>query len=412
MPLPQPLRSLPADARFYLLGTFLTSATQFLFFAQRNLYFRQAGWREGEIGQVLGAMMFGTVLATLPSIYLLNRLPLRTVLPICSVLSTIGCVGQVADLSRPMIYASSLLQGFAQAMIFLAAAPFFMRVTKPEKRTELFHLHMAVLMAGGFLSSLGSGFLIQAAGAAAGSELAGYRQVLSAGALLALASAIPFRKMRSPPAKETVESDSSARRPWKLLAGFTIPEFLIGLGAGASMHFQNLFLVDLGAGPEQVGAVFAGLRLMNVVTFLTMPKITRRHGLLEALVWVHLLSFPFLGIMMGTSMLGLAIAAVLLRQAMMNAGLPLYSNLSMELTPEPFRQWIHGFARLGWHAGMTLGSIGGGILIEAHGFPPAFGISMALYAVATLLIWIWFRGTTTGKSEPIVPYLNSPELRR
>src|SRR5262249_8428986 len=156
----------------------------------------------------------------------------------------------------------SALSGAAYTLHIVVAAPFLVSVAAPRERTALLHTDFAigtVMATGGQLLSC----VLAGALEVGTTQTAALRIALLAGAAISLLALVAYRGV---PQRAAVR-DATRRAPrellavlrrehWPLWMPLALPHFLIGIGAGFSIPFINLYFTSrFGLGKPALGLV-------------------------------------------------------------------------------------------------------------------------------------------------------------
>ncbi len=195
-------------------------------------------------------------------------------------------------------------------------------------------------------------------------------------------------------------SDSSSAPPLRLAPGLTarllLPTAFIGIGAGMTMPFMNLYIhgkFDVPVGV--VGMIFGWSALVTAAFMLAQPWIASRFGKVRAVVLSQLGSIPFLLALAYVPWFPLAAIGLFLRGALMNMAVPVYAAFCMGKIPPGARAMFVTMQMVCWNAGWALGSNLSGWVREAAGFRRGFDLlfaaMMLLYIASSVGFYVWFR---------------------
>jgi MFS family permease len=163
-----------------------------------------------------------------------------------------------------------------------------------------------------------------------GENLETYRLLMVGAAVLTACSIGVLLLMR----EAEPERHKSEGKPfdWRTAARFFIPEAMIGLGAGLTIPFINLYFRNrFGREAGEIGLYFTGAQALVMVAFLAAPLLARRFGPVKTVVACQLSSIPFFFVLAVTTSLPVAVTAFLLRHACMNMVHPVGSHFAMEV---------------------------------------------------------------------------------
>ena len=146
-----------------------------------------------------------------------------------------------------------------------------------------------------------------------------------------------------------------------------------------------------------LNAVFAITSLGTVAAILAQPGLARRYGQITSVVIVQAASIPFLVVLGFSPVLWMVILAMAVRNALMNAGNPIFTAFAMEQVTPSERASLSAAMSVLWQVGWAVGGIWFVVLQASLGFEVGFTVDfvtiITLYTIATALYWIWFRSS-------------------
>ena len=365
-------RSFPDAARAFLSGAALLEIGHAFQYALQNLYVLAVGHDIADAGTVNMASAIAVVLTTLPSAWLYERLGPRRSLGLACLLNALAIVGMACSQGLLPLMLWSAVTGGAYTLHRIVAAPLLVSVSQPHERTHLFQFEFAVHTLVQTAGLAGAGLLAGALEGNALSETPALRAALVAGAVLSLAGLVPYRRLPA-----VAEASSGSRSPWEVLQilrpsrwhlwmKLAVPHALVGIGAGLSIPFMNLYFTQRFAlGKASMGLVLGAASATMTIGALLTPRIVSRFGLVRATILTEALSIPFFLVLALTLSFPVAVAAYVLRSALMNLSQPLWRNLMMDITPLEWRAAVNGAVMLFWNVGWALSNHWGGKLIDA-----------------------------------------------
>ncbi len=391
------VRLFSRNAWLFLLGAFLIGVNFEIFQLLLNLYLKELGWGEGHIGLVNSSRAVGMTLMALPAALLLSRIQLKPVL----ILATIGFAAFTFGLSTaaalPVIIVFSILMGMAFTFSRVAAGPFFMRNSSPKERTHLFSFSFGVLLVAGMVGSQVGGRLVSVMTSLAGDTISGYRYTLYVAIGIGLLSMIPFALLKASSATDDENrihlNLAQLRSRGRFYFKITFSNFLIGLGAGLIIPFLNLYFREkFDLTPATIGSFYFCTVLVMFIGTMSGPILARRFGLVRTIVFTQLASIPFMLLLAYTVSLPLAFMAYVMRAGLMNIGVPITTNVSMELSDKREQGLVNALLMIAWNGSWMVSTAVGGSLIEKYGFTLTFVITSGLYVISTLFYFWAFRG--------------------
>lgn len=446
-------------ARRFLIGAAMIELAHVFPWVLQNLYVRALGHDESTVGIVLATGAAGVLLSTFPSAWLYERLGPRRSLGLACVATGSALVALGLVSSVPWLGACALVNAAGHTLHVVVAAPFLTRVSTIRERTHLFGAEFAVhtlsMMLGAQLAGLIADTLRDAGGLP---EVTALRAALVAGGSASFLGLLAYRRLPDAlpdedddaapapcadtggevarevppeaPATAPSRTDPSAPllaepvapagapvpaagprarlnpvtilapRHWHLWWRVSIPQFLIGTGAGLVIPFLNLYFRDRFALSEGwIGTLMALSSLTMTVGVLFAPWVTARLGLVVATILSEAVSIPFFLVLAFTTSLPVACVAFVLRAAFMNLSQPLWRQLVMELTPSRWRHAVNSVNMFGWNVGWAVSALFGGVLIEksrgllgegVDGYALPMLITLSLYVAAIVFERVLF----------------------
>jgi MFS family permease len=413
------------DARRFLLVTLVGGAATSLWWIDFNLYLVSLGIAASGIGIIATVGSVASALAAIPASSLSDRIGRRIVMAAGTGAGIVAALGLAASADRLAIALLVALFSAGSAAVQVVASPYMTEHSRPEHRSELFALQFAIGSAtnvvAAALGGVVAGALAGAIGAQAGSPDA-YRLILVFMALLlAPALIVILRLTDDRPALRSSRAVRAAGEPARfprsrIASGWTmarlgmtvrdrrafarllIPSFLISIGAGQVIPFLNVFVqAKFGLDIVALNGVFAITSLGTMVAILFQPTLARRFGRIRSVIIVQGASLPFLLVLGFSPILWTVIAAMAVRNSLMNAGNPIFNAFAMDQVSDAERATLAAFMSLEWSVGWV---IAGAYYSTVHAvvtdFDAAYAVNfvtiIVLYSVATLLYWRWFGG--------------------
>ena len=250
-----------------------------------------------------------------------------------------------------------------------------------------------------------------------GDIVLGYQYTLYIGLAVSLLAVIPMGMIRATrPSSEENRIQLSIeqfRRRGGFYAKLMTVNFLVGIGAGMIIPFLNLYFRDrFGLPPEQIAFYFMLLTFGMLAGTLLGPLVTPRLGLVRTIVLTQMASIPFMIALAYTQSLFLAVPAFLLRGALMNMGVPINNNFSMELSEKHEQGLVNAILMISWTGSWMFSVAIGGQLIQRYGYTMVLNIAVVLYVLSSLAYWVFFhnveRRRPDGNGWSIVPEAEQP----
>ena len=394
------VRGAGRNPRRFLYGIFLVGFGQSIFSLLFNLYLREVGLSDSDIGQVLSKTSLGAVVAAIPVAFLFRAFPSRVVLVLGSSAAAVMTLVQ-GMLSVPeTLLAAGFFAGMSLTAFRLSIAPVVMSEVDTEARPFLFSASFAVLFMSSIAGSALGGLLPHAFRFVTDVDRLTLRWSLWVAAGVTLLSVIPFHRMRDPqpgggaprPPTPMEQIRELAEVDWGLLLRLALPAALIGLGAGLIIPFMNLYFRDrFGLEPGEIGLLFMVMQGFMLAGNLFGPAISRWMGLVRGVVATQLASVPFMVLLALSGNLPVVLAAFFLRGGLMNMNQPLTSHFAMEVVPKETHAITNSVLSLAWFLSWSVSADIGGALIEREGYTLPLLLAAGLYVIASILYYLFFR---------------------
>ena len=384
------------NARLYLLGSFLMGVNFQVFMLLLNLLLKEVGYVEGDIGLVASSRAVGMSMIAIPAGILLSRVRLKPILIASCVLFAFFSYFIASTQQLYLLLGFSMLSGMAFSFYRVAAGPFYMRNSTPTERTYLFSFSFGTNMMAGIIGAAGAGRLAAVIGERSGDMIWGYQCTLYIGIGVSLLALIPFLLIRSAaPSKDENRitlTRAQFRKRGRFYGKVFITNFMIGMGAGLIIPFLNLYFRDrFNLAPDTIGLYYSIVHGSMLIGTLAGPVLVKRFGLVRTVVITQVLSIPFMAMLSYTFWLPLAVVAFVLRGGLMNLGVPLVTNLGMEMAEKQEQGLVGALLMVGWTSSWMVSTAVGGLLIEHYGYTFTMNLTIALYLLSTVIFFRLFR---------------------
>lgn len=360
-----------------------------------NFYLRALGLGTEWQGLINALPALTLALLSLPAVALARRISNAHTLKIGTALGVLGSVLLALAGGPGLALLGALVQGAGAALTVVAGPAFMANHSDERSRVTLFSVQSALMTGAGFLGNLLGGRVPELYGTLTGSApdgLEALRAALLLAAALGLLGLLPILGLR-PSDRPRPPGRSFAVRDKRTMARLVAPNVLVGLGAGATIPFLNVFIegkfqVDYAS----LGTLFAWASLATAGTALLQPLLVQRMGHLQAVILVQASSLPFLALLGFAPQLWLVTAALFVRGALMNATGPVYGAYAMSALPEDDRPMYAAVNTIGWDLGWAVSSLLAGVVRGRLPFGPAFGLlfgwTLSMYALSVLAIYL------------------------
>jgi MFS family permease len=274
------IRRFSRNVRLYLIGSALMGLNFQVFLVLFNLYLRELGYPEGDIGHIISARAVGMTLIAIPAAILLGRLRLKPFLMVSCISLAIFSYVMVTYPVFQLMALFAILSGMSFAIFRVASGPFFMRNSTRVERTHVFSFSFGTMLLAGMIGSVASGELAAAIGAHYDDIIIGYRYALYIGIVIALLALAPFAMISAAdPARDENRirlSRSQLRRRGKFYFKIMLANLIIGSGAGLIIPFLTLYFRDrFGLPPDTIGMYYALVHFAMLAGTLAGPVLAR-----------------------------------------------------------------------------------------------------------------------------------------
>lgn len=375
-----------------------------------NFFLRSMGL-DGSMQGIINAMpAIISAAMSIPAIWITRKFSEVTTLKIGLVLSVVGLAVLAASSGAALALAGAFIQGLGSALTMVSASPFMAGETSEANRVPLFSLQMALSTGAGFLGNiLGGqvpGFYARLTGLPADSVEA-LRVALILAVVLQLIGIIPIFFIKGQKDHGTAADLQPARfsvENKRLMAKLIIPNFLVGLGAGATIPYLNLFIeAKFNIDYASMGSLFGWTSLATATTVLIQPWIVRKLGQIRAILAVQLASLPFLVILGFAPWFSLVVLALFTRGALMNAASPVYSAYAMNLLSVRDRPVYSALNMMSWNSGWAIMATVSGAFRGYMGperilisFNWLFAWTILMYGMSLALVYFWLYRQNAG----------------
>lgn len=402
------------------MTTLVAGAAFSLYWIDFNLYLASLGFSTATIGLVSTAASVAGALAAFPASAAADRFGRRTTIALGMAVALLALVGLLVTDALPPIVAFAALWSIGQQTYLVVGAPFMTEHSDPDHRNELFATQSAIQSATNIVAAGLGGVVAVAIAGTVGLDPAGpgtYRIILVIMAVLmtaGLGTVALFaddrpRSVVGPRLRALGEPAAFPADPRRsgsiagilarnrgLFGRLLLPGFLISIGAGQIIPFLNLFVQQkFGLDLASLNAVFALTSFGTMVAILGQPLLARRYGQIASVVIVQAISIPFLAVLGFSPVLWTVIAAMTVRNALMNAGNPIFAAFAMEQVAPMERATLSATMTVLWEVGWVIGGSWYALLQASLGFDGGYALGFAtiitLYSIATGLYWVWFR---------------------
>ena len=395
-------------------------------------YAHSLGYKPDFIGLLSAMPALGSLLSSVPSGFLADRLGRKPVLIGTAILTPLCLAGVGLITSAPLLLIFSLLQGVVSSAYWVTNLPLLTESTTERQRVGVLALNSFLLLGIGSLGNLLGGaipeFVAGILHVSAASTVPLRWGVLSA-ALVTLVFGIPLwflretkgiraARSKASPANAATEEiaptgvavvtkrvrkaarNTDEKLPVLLFAKLLIPDLLFTMGEGAVVALIQLyFVLRFHLLPGPLGVIFTISGLAGGIFSLTAPLFVHRWGKLPIIVTVMYLSAPLMVLVGFAPTLPFAIGGEYARSFMRTLIEPVYAAFVMEKVSDRHRATLSGFYGVTWSIGFSIGPSIAGWLQTNINLSTAFIFgAICLTTCASFLLFFFGRRSATAQT--------------
>lgn len=403
------------NVKLFLLSSILFNIGMGIFMIIYNYYIRELGFDEQVNGKVIAMTATAQAIMLLPAGIISDRFGRRKIIFTGVLFSAIVFFSRAILVDESLLLMTAFLSGLFMAFIQVSTIPLLAENSTEKQRVHLFSFNFAIMMIANVLGNTFGGGLSDIFQALFSiTAVSSIRITLLIGAIFTLSSIFPLLKIheRKKTAIEIKERRSyfqlikTNKKGVKIILLFAVAQLIIGFGSGLVIPYLNLYFTDrFLVSNSLVGIILSLGQGMTAVAMLIGPLVVSRFGEVRAVVFLQLMSIPFLLITAYTENLTLAVLGFLFRQALMNAGNPIQMSLMMRSVDDSMKGLANSLGQmvfsLGW---AVMGPVSTGIVMvygAYYGYAIVFSITGFLYVIASTYFFFVFRNVDRNKPQEI-----------
>jgi MFS family permease len=393
-----------------LLDGFLFTAFGLFF----NFYILSAGHSREYLGLINAMPSIAALALGLPMGMLSDRIGRKRSMLIGFTLANIAILSMLVINQPILMLVMAFIWGTSGQLYFLSQAPFMMKVSDEKSRDLLFSLSFGVFPLASTLGNALAGVLPDFFSRIFNlpqQSAAAYQAVLIVSVASSFLVLLPILFIKEPPVvnhtPETPVKHANFSSIWGILKRpltikLTLPILLTGFGAAMVVPYFNIFFSErFRMSDQSLGILFAVSSLMvGLATFIGPRMVNAMGGKIRMIVTSQSVSLIFLVILGFSPFAWLAVFGYLVRGTLMNMVAPLFDAFAMERTIETEQGTINSLRNWAWNVGWAVGPYLSGIVQQRYSFSPLFMITTFLYALATLLTWVFFKNRHSLSTQP------------
>ena len=355
------------------------------------LYLQELNYSPAFYGSVFFIQGISQALVAIPAGRLSDFYGRKRPIIIGSALAFAGSAILIVPVSPALIYASALLMGTGMAIFAPAFSSILAERTSTSRRKYLYSLQSISMMVGSGLAMLFAGYIPDMF-RESGNAVLGFRIVIAGSALFMLLRLLLSFRIREP--ERSAIPEKSMPRSMKMIMKFSIPNILIGLGAGIVVPFMPLqFQMRFGISSTAIGSIFALNQILMIFVILALPHLAEKRGSVVVVTSLQAVATILMLLVPATSYLayGLYIFTIiyLVRAILMNSTGAILTSFRMNIIPEEDRAVADATAMVSWLGFNSIGAFIGGYIIQMSVDLP-FYIGGALYALSVMTYYLFF----------------------
>ena len=400
------------NVRLFMLANILIQVGMGVFAVMYNLYIKALGMPETVNGNVISMTALATAIILVPAGLLSDRFGRKWLLIGGSGLTVLTLFYRSVETAEGTLVAAAFVTGLTMAFLQVSGVPFLAENSNASERVHLFSIYFSLVTVAGVIGSLGGGVIADLLEKTFGlPAVESIRWSLIAGAAIFTAGIGPLfflssgkhakedkeatpARIPEPPSEED-PADAALGRNARLIFHLGVANLLIGFGSGLVIPYLNLYFANrFGASNAYIGLILSLGSAMTAVAMMIGPALVKRVGKVKALIFFQLASIPFLFLTAYTMSLGLASLGFLMRQALMNAGNPIQSAISMEIVHDKYKGLANSVNQTVFQAGWAaMGPVSAGLVVaygSYWGYAWAFSITGVLYVISSTYYYVVF----------------------
>jgi MFS family permease len=375
-----------------LLFGFAASISDVLF----NFYLDSLGYGNEVAGQMNSIFRAAGVIFGIPVGMLIDKRGARKVLMFSIIAYGASWLAVLSSTDIRVIAPVYFLVGAANIATYTAIIPLLSSVIEPKQRASFFGINAGATIAVGFIGSLLGGALPSLiapfVGVSATDQLA-YRLALVSVSVIGFLAILPLlgfsaAAIKHHAAGQAAPASSGHKLPFMRLVLFASQGFLLGLGGGMVVPFQNLFFREQFNLPDaQVGLILAISAFAMGFGSVIGGPLARRFGLRNAAAWTRLLAAPTLLLMLVPN-LWVSAAAYYASRLVIGVTFPLADALVMQSVPIEQRGTATSLSSMLWSFGWSAAALISGYVQLDSGFYWVFIASGIAYIASGLSFYL------------------------
>ncbi len=374
----------------FLVGIIISSTNVLL-----NIYYKDLGFSESIIGNLMSIRTIGTSLGAIVAMFLVEKIGSRKSLYVAFIGMAVSGLAFVNILYMPVLQVSSMIFGISQGIFTVQQSPILRNNSKTENVVNNFSASFVISNGAMFFGNAIFGIISDTL-SSTGSQVGGRMIALNLSFIFMATSVFAISRMEI---KDHVAKSEDDKITFKKFASaldnriklYLVKVSLVGIGAGLTIPFFSVYIQHaLQTTDTVVGVIMSISQVGTVLGGLVIPSLTNRFGRVKTIIACQLLSIPFLLSISFPQGIIILTISFFFRSSFMNMANPLIESLSMDLVDEKYRTMMSSIFLLTNFGFRAIGTSIGGYMMENISYNAPYYFTIMFYMLSTLLIYIIF----------------------
>ncbi len=386
---------IPKEAKYLIYASIMPSVAYGMLFTDLSFFLTAVqGVSTNFMGIVITSMGVSTFVASILLGIIADVYGRKRLLIGGNVLASVILIAFALTTDPLLLIAAAIVEGISEGAILASSNALLAEKVKDEQRTSVFSLY-------GFAQSIAFGLGSFAVSAVLVFELFGFTNreshilVYIIIGILSLFSTLIMIKVKESTNLKKIKkgiSDLMPGKSKKLLFKYVLTGAIIAFGAGLVVPLMTLwFNLQYGISDAISAPILAISSILIGLATLYSPLLTKRLGLIKAIVITQIASTVFMFATPFSPNFAVAGFVYSMRALLMNMGSPLSQSMIMGLVPEDERGTASGISGALWRLPNALSTwIGAWLMGIGLLFEPFF-IAGLFYIISIMLFWFFFR---------------------
>jgi MFS family permease len=395
------------NVRLFIMRAFILSVYQGIYDVIFNLYILDLGFHEDFLGLMLSVSLLTSAIVAVPAGMLCDRFNKRKMMVVFGLLSLLSVIPVFLTSSPYLLLLFSAVGGICGSVGAVCATPFLTENCE-NNTVRVFSYNSAFSWMATIVGCTVGGILPRmVVGLVPG--LGSYRLTMLLSVVLLFAGWCVLLLLKDGRAQDMVKKPLAIKFSPNLLK-FTLISALTGVGTGAIVPYFNVYFTKvLGAGPSQIGIVFAITNALMVLGFVLTPHLSSWLGKVRSTSFTQLASIPFLILMALTTSFLIGSFAYSARMFLMNLGGPAITSLQMEMIEPEERGFAIGFMSTVSGIVVAISTYLSGLFMARGDYMLPYAATCVAYVLAAGLMYHCFKGAEEHRSRPTTRYTAVPD---